>query len=261
MPDPQFVAAIVAGGQTLTGWENVTVKRSFHDGISTFEFGTTENIFGPGTKTPQLQPGDPVTITLGGQQVINGKVTTRAVAYDADSHQIVISGKSLTKDVKDSSVQIKQGDYSGSTFEQVARSVLQPHGVGLVVRNPPPIFTLPFKTLAVQYGETAGALLSRLAPMRGVFLSDDAMGNLVAGQGNPAAAPVAELQEGVNILRAAVLLDDQTAFGQYAFASQQPDPTAAAAPRWYSATMNNPNVAQNRVKLAIAEHPASAQEL
>jgi hypothetical protein len=58
--------------------------------------------------------------------------------------------------------------------------------------------------------------------MRGLFICDDANGNLTASQDNPAAAPVAELYEGRNILRASAKLENTTAWGKTGYVIQQP---------------------------------------
>ena len=258
MPDPQFIAAINARGQIITAWESVMVRRDFHNGVSCFEFAVAEG----SQSSVQLQPGDPCTITLGGQKVITGNVCTRSVAYDKSSHQVVIAGKSLTADVADSSVPPQPGSMNNSTFEQVAGKVLQPHGISLVTRNVPDVFSTPFQYLSLQFGETGRELLNRLAVMRGVFLSDDENGNLVAQQGNPSGGSVATLQEGVNILSATGILDDQTAFGQYGFMGQSPGQDSSTPPRVYSASATNSGARPNRTTTAIAEHPVTgSQEL
>lgn len=255
MTDPAFVAAIQAKDRILTAWESVSVRRQFHDGISNFTFVPAEKAYGPGNRDLLLQPGDPVVVTLGGQKVISGRVTTRNVSFDAESHQVVIAGASFTKDVADSSVPVRPGSYDGYSFHQIAGAILAPHGVALKVRNPPAGLFTPFKTFSIQYGESGAEVLSRMASMRGVWLSDDANGNLVAGQGNPSSAPVADLVEGQNILRAVGRLEDNTAFGKYAAVSQTVGADTTQLQRWQSATVTNPSVRDNRTKLWIAPHP------
>jgi prophage tail gpP-like protein len=202
-----------------------------------------------------------VTISLGGQQVINGKVTTRSGAYDKDSHQLVIAGRSNTSEMVDSSVKVQPGTFSGSTFEQAANAVMQPHGVGLVMMNPPDITSKPFQSLAVQYGESAAEFIECIAAMRGLFLGDDENGNLVAGQGDPSAATVAELTEGVNIKRCTFKIDAQNTWFETQGTSQQTGTDQSWPPRANSASAIDSSAPSNRYRLFIAEHPADSEEL
>lgn len=262
MPNSNFVATITAKGKVYSNWESMMVRRDFGNGVSFFQFSAAEDRKGTGGNLNLLlQPGDAVQVRLGGHLVISGNVTTRSVAYDARSHSVVIAGKSSTMDLIDSSVIIKPGNYDNSTFEQAARGVMAPHPVKLIMQNPPAIASKPFQYLSVQYGETVGEFISRIAMMRGLILTDDENGNLVAGQGNPNAAPVAELYEGKNILRAVGKLDDQTAWSKYQMVSQSPGADTSLPPRWYSASGANPNARPNRFKLGIAEHPLKPDEL
>lgn len=237
------------------------VRRDFGDGISVFRFAAAEGSYGPNYSGLKLQPGDAVTISLGGQQVIDGYVTTRSGAYDKDSHQLVIAGKSKTCDLKDSSVVVQPGTYDGSTLEQAANAVMAPHGISLTMLNPPDSISKPFASLAVQYGETVGEFVSRMAAMRGVFVTDDEQGNLVVGQGDPSAGAVAELTEGVNIKRCTFLIDDQTKFSKYEGTAQQPGNDQNWPPRANSAVATDDSARPNRYKLFVAEHPADSDEL
>ena len=231
--------------------------------MSDFQFAASEHT-DPGATWGGLflKPGDPVQISLGGVQVINGYVVKRSVAYDRESHDLVIQGKSRTCDVADSSVVIKPGTYAGNNFQQIANGVMQPHGVKVTMQNPPAGWDTPYKFATPQYGETCLAFLSRLANLRGLFLCDDANGNLTAGQGNPSAPNAAQLQEGKNILSAVGVLDDENAWSTTGMIAQFPanDDTWKQA-RAATATVTNNTTRPNRVRLVHADTPASSQEL
>lgn len=256
-----FIATIKAKGQIYSSWESVMVRRDFHNGISIFEFTPAEGSYGVRFADMKLQPGDPVEISLGGHKVITGAVTARTAAYDQDSHTLVVAGKSLTMDLKDSSVVVKAGNFDGNTFEQAARAVMQPHQSQLVMLNPPQIASKPFPNLSVQYGETVAEFITRLANMRGLIITDDENGNLVAGQGDPNAAPVAELYEGRNILRAVGRLNDETAWSKYSVVGQHPGSDDDYPARSISASVTNSTARPSRFKLMIAEHPGDAEDM
>ncbi len=237
------------------------VRRDYGNAISVFQFTAAEpGPFGQGWDSLRLKPGDPCEILLGGTRVIKGSVTTRIAAYDAQSHDLAIAGKSLTLNLL-SSVLVKPGNYNGSTFEQANRGTMAPHPVSLVMKNPPDIASKPFKYLAVQYGESVFEFAERTSKMRGMFLCDDADGNLTAGLGDANAPVVADLEEGRNIKRATCNLTDENLWSRYQASAQMPGDDENRPPRDNSASLINPNVPSNRVQLWIAEHPASSDEL
>lgn len=256
------VATIKANDQLYTAWESVMVRRDYDTAISVFEFSAAENAYGPDNQNLKLGPGDKVEITLGGVKVLTGRITTRSVAFDHQSHQVVLAGRSLMQEALVSSVKVVQGNYNATTFEQATRAVLQPHGINLVMQNAPAIASKPFKNLAVQYGETCLEFISRIAMMRGLILTDDADGNLIAGQADASAAPDAALVQGVNILRGTGKLDDQSVVGKMAAVSQQPGDDSNWPPRDRSATLTDSNsLYPNRLHLFVSEHPGDNEDL
>ena len=261
--DPNLVATIYANNQRFTAWKSVMVQRSFGTGISQFQFAAAEGYYGAKMLGLQIAPGTPVTIALAGQGIFTGYCTTRAGAYDAKSHDIIISGDSRTVDLAHASVKVQPGTYDGSTFEQAAQSVLQPHGISLSVVNPPDGASQPFKSLVPQPGETVAAFISRIAAARNLLIGDDANGNLVAGQAAADAMIAANLVEGQNILRASFKLADQSAssFNKLQGVSQTPGSDDAWPSRAYSATATYAPVRPNLYSYFIAEHPSDAQEL
>ena len=261
MAAADFVATIVAGGQRYAAWTSVNVRRDYGNWQSTFEFTAAEpGSNGTSFASIRLKPGDAVQVYLGADKVIDGSVTTRSAAFDGKSHDLVIAGKSLTQKL-DSSVTIKPGNYNGSTFEQAAKGVMQPTGVSLLVKNAPQIASKPFANLCPQYGEGIGEFIERIAKMRGFFLTDDADGNLVASQADPSAAPVAELEEGRNILRGVCTLDNQNAWSGLGIVGQQPGTDQNYPPRDQSASVQGPSDGNGKTRTIIAEHPGDAEEM
>ena len=261
--DPNSVATIYANNQRFTAWKSVMVQRSFGTGVSQFQFAAAEGYYGDKMLGLQIAPGTPVTIALAGQLAFTGYCTTRAGAYDAKSHDIVISGDSRTVDLAHASVKVQPGTYDGATFQQATQAVLAPHNISLTMANPPDGASQPFKTLAPQYGETVASFISRIAAARNLLIGDDANGDLVAGQANPSAAICANLVEGQNILRASFKLADPSAssFNKLQGVSSTPGSDDNYPSRAYSATASYGAARSNMYGLYVAEHPSDAQEL
>ena len=239
------------------------VQRSFGTGISQFQFAAAEGYYGQKMLGLQIEPGDPVTIALAGQLAFTGYVTTRAGAYDANSHEVILSGDSKTVDLATSSVKIQPGTYDGSTFEQAARAVMAPHPVSLVMANTPDGASQPFKNLVPQTGETVASFISRIAAARNLFITDDANGNVVAGQADPNAVIAGSLIEGKNILAANFKINDDSAStaNKTQGVSQAPGDDDSWPSRAYSATASHSASRPNTYTYFIAEHPDDTQGL
>ena len=262
MPNPAYVATVKANGQNYISFESLTVNRSFSDMISYFQLTCSEGgLLGGANDARRLVPGTPVQIYLGGQLVLTGAVTTRAASFDANGHTVIIGGRSATADGPDSAIPINPGNFDGYGAEQAARGVLQPHGTNLNVVNPPSSWSKPFPYLAVNPGEHVGEFLERICKMRGAFLWDDEQGNLCAGQGDPSAASVADLQEDLNILRATIKLDDQGLYSAVNYYGQQPAQGDEFSNRTAQGTATNPGTTTTRIRVEHAEHAGDSDDM
>jgi prophage tail gpP-like protein len=130
--DPDEVATIVAAGHRFDDWESVYVQHRWADAWAWFRFTSVERdppIPEFDWHTLRLKPPDPVAIYLGGQLAINGLITSRQVAYEANNHAIQLEGRALTWAAATASIVDKTQEYNGMTFEQIARRVMAPTGV------------------------------------------------------------------------------------------------------------------------------------
>lgn len=267
MSDPRFVATLSTQGGSAAhyrSWKSIQVRRTFGDGISVFSFSASEVTAKGGQRSAVfLKPGDPIAVSLGSHQVINGFVTKREVSYDKESHDLIIQGKSKTCDVADSSVIIRPGDYKGFNVQQIANAVMQPHAVSLVTRNPPSGWDKAFDFATPHYGETCFSFINRLCNQRGLRITDDKNGNLVAGQYDTAAKAVAALQEGRNILRAVGVLDDENAWSTTGMIQQSPgNDQNFGTTRAIAASVTNPGLTRpNRVRLVHGDMTGDAAQL
>lgn len=264
MPNPDFVAELRCNGQKYTGWTSLTVKRQYGDNaVTAFQFAATESVpaQGSGSATGiRCQPGDAVKVYLAGIKVVDGYVTDRQTAYDANSHDVVIAGMSKTVDLAAGSMPLKRGSLHGYTFQQATNLALSGTGVSLVVKNTGPTFGKPFNSLNIDPGETRFQFIDKLARMRGLFLTDDADGNLVCNAGNPTGQAGADLAEGVNILRARATLSDQSAWSTLSMYGQNTDPNADGPPRAVSATATGGPSRADRQRVCTAEHPCDSED-
>jgi prophage tail gpP-like protein len=211
--DGTDVAQLTVGGNSFQDWESVWIQVNRAEAFAVFRFVAAERDTQPIEWTKlQFKPGDHCTITLGGASIIDGVITTRQTAYDANSHQTMLVGKSLTQFMAKSSMDSKTGSFDGMTFEQVARKVLAPFPSGVEVIGK--LDPTPFEKLQNQPGEKVWDFLERIARPRGVIMGSDAFGNTLL-IGDHDKSPNAELVEGVNILKCQCVINDEHTFEKF----------------------------------------------
>ncbi|MGD9766586.1 MAG: phage baseplate assembly protein [Pseudolabrys sp.] len=263
MPRPDEVCEVAVGGKRFRDWTAVQVVHDLMDPmfratLSTVEYGSESNSL----MSLRLKPGDQATVTLAGYKVIDGAVWLRQAGYDAARHGVMVGIVSKTIDIVRSSAMTKSGQFKGYPFASIARSVLAPYGINLVVRNPPPDFARPFDRVHIQPGETVWQLLDRLGRMRGLTMTSDPDGNLVAGQVELGSSQ-AILQEGGNILRARCIMRDDALNGMIYGVGQGPgndqrNGEAVASPTAFTA---NSLFGRYRPLVLISEQPGTQQDL
>lgn len=262
MPLAEEVAEVVVGGMIYRDWTSVQVSIVYDQATRECLLTVAEPSDGRGWSNLKLRPGDPCEVKLAGIRVIRGFIVKRQAAFNAQQHgvQFVIASKSF--DMVDTSVTGKSGQYKGYTFEQIAKSVVQPFGLKFRMENPPASASRKFPDVQVFPGESPWALIERLARMRNVHLVSDADGNLVGGAAK-GGKPIATLEEGRNLLYGRCLLDDATVFSQIEAVGQG----KGGDDRWGKAVsqlkerVENKAMQRHRPLKIIAEEPVDKDDL
>jgi prophage tail gpP-like protein len=209
MPNPPEIATIIINGQQFSYWQSVVVERSYGQLPSYATFENAE--LGPLTQGFQglrIGPGDTGSVTLAGQPALtNGIVDLRQVYADRGQHQVQIRLFSLAQNAVVSTVKAAPGQYTNSTFQQIAQAAAKAVGVNVKVAGNPPGADKVFERVSERAGETIWAFMERLARWRDLHVTDDVNGNIVFTRGGTGGA-VAALVEGQNILKARAILEN-----------------------------------------------------
>jgi prophage tail gpP-like protein len=191
VPNPAEVATLVVNNRVWDDWTSVRVECRCAEPFDIFTFSNVER-----PVSVQFRPGDTCAVYLAGTLAITGVITTRQVAYDANNVGIQLMGKSVTFFASKGSIIDETGDLDGQTFEQVAKKLIAPFGVGVDVVGK--LDATPFEKLQIEPGEKLWDCLERLARPRGIVMGSDHMGNFLLIGDHPTSAADA-LIEGVNI--------------------------------------------------------------
>src|SRR5262249_52960478 len=118
--------------------------------------------------------------------------------YEGANHGVQLEGRGLTWAAATPSILDESSDYNGMAFEQVARRVMAPTDVGVVVIGK--LDATPFTILHNEPEEMVWQFLERAARPRGIVLGSDHLGNMLL-IGDHDYAVSTNLVEGRNILR------------------------------------------------------------
>jgi prophage tail gpP-like protein len=218
MPNPDEVATLDVRGRRFDDWQSVWVQSRYAEAYPHFRFTAAERDPVPELWTTlQFKPGDDCAVYLGGQLAIAGVITKRQVAYDANNHAVQLEGKGFTWWAARSSVIHETGNFDGKTFEQVAREVIAPYGVG--VETVGKLNAIPFKQLQVNPGETVWDFLERIARPRGIVMGSNPEGRFLLIDYHTGTV-VENLIEGSNILRCQCIIQQEFTFQDYLVRAQ-----------------------------------------
>jgi len=189
------IAELKVGGSYFGGWTALSVGRSIEQVAGTFSLDVTDRWAGQAAARP-IMPGAACELFLDGERVIYGYTDDAEPEFDSLNHALHVAGRDRTGDLVDCSAIHKSGQWRGARLDTIARDLLAPFGIGLVVETD---VGEAFPSFNVQEGETVFECLERGARMRAVLLVSDTSGNLVITRAGAALIPVT-LEEGVNIL-------------------------------------------------------------
>lgn len=264
MPKPIETCVVTCNGEKFDAWTMAQVVLDAKVVDDHFTLLVSEISSASGWDPMRLKPLDRVEVALGGVKVLTGSVTTRQAAMNATSHATQIMGSSRTNGLVTSSHIPKQGggSYDGNTFEQIARSVGEPYGIGFRWKRIPVGADKPFRFVQVMPGESSFKFLERLARQRGAIFNADENGDLVGRDGKPDdEKQTATLEEGKNIVSIVAMMRGDMPSTVGIIASQPGnDNVFGKAAAQVKAEAKNPAVTAYRPLVMVAEEPLTPEE-
>lgn len=262
---PDEIAKLTVGSIEFDDWDTVWVQHRAAESSALFKFTCAEDDPLPGNFAAlQFRPGDSCEIRLGGKLAMTDAVITiRQVAYDANSHGVMLAGHSMTWFPATSAAESKTGSFDNQPFERIARTVLttagQPPGKIKTIGS---IDATPLKWAQINPGETVWDFLERLARPIGALLGSDHLGNFLLIGDHVGAHADMDLYEGRNILSCQCVISNENVFKEYDATGQAPPNDevngAASAEMEAQAPGTSPQFRKRKVP---AEHPVTMDQL
>ncbi|WP_303674775.1 phage baseplate assembly protein [Vampirovibrio chlorellavorus] len=248
---------LIVNGQKYGGWKEVSITLSMETLSGKFELGLTERWPGQNvSRTINLM--DSCEVRIGGDTVITGYVDDISHSYDAQSHSFRVSGRDKAGDLVDCSAIQEPGQWRNQRLEQIARDLVAPfENIAIKVE----VGTgEPFKTFALEQGESVVEAIERMAKLRGLLVISDGAGNLLITRASQSQAQTA-LVSGQNILKAEGRFSSKDRFSQVTVKGQtegsdeiKPDVNTKA-----NAQAVDTEVKRHRPLMMLAEGQANTQ--
>lgn len=250
-------ASLTVGSLVHKGWTELSVMRSMEAIAGAFDIGFTERWSDKEEAIP-IRAGDACTLKLDDTVVIKGFVDETTVDYDANMHSMRASGRSLG-DLVDCSAIYKKGRWRDIGLLQIAKNLCEPFGISVTSHVD---LGDPFKTFAIQDGESVFETLERACRMRGVIMQSTPEGNLDFVKIG-ATKTLTVLEFGKNIVRGSRIESFQDRYSKYILKAQAPgtDDSYGAAVAHVQKTVNDKDVKRYRPIVVHADSPSTTAGL
>ena len=243
------------------GWEEVSIKRSIEEGVSSFELVLADPD-DDATDLLDIDPGDPVQVLYGKELLITGYIDEISVGGDATTHGYRIRGRSRTKDLVDcSSTETKQ--LKNQSLSQLSNTLAKEYGIKVIVRGSE---GKPIKDFQVeQNGESPFSAIQRLAEREKLVITDTPEGDLLLtniGNGDTKNELKHYPGENTGILEYERIRKEEGRYSKVVVKAQtkSDDNYYGKQNNQVLAERDDPDVRRNKVKIIIADSQMSQTE-
>lgn len=175
--------SIQVQGTNLRGWESVSITRSCESIPNAFQVtASPEFLSGPGRAL--TQPGQPCKVLIGNDLVITGWIDRRTISTTAESHEITITGRGITRNLVDCSADLNrtpgltQGQIRSPNVLELAR-LLASTWPNIKVESPQADLGISIPSLQVSLGETPYQIIESVCRYAGFLCFEDERGRLI----------------------------------------------------------------------------------
>jgi prophage tail gpP-like protein len=206
-----------------------------------------------------IDAGAPAVVAIGGEPVITGYIDKLDSDISDQGHSITFSGRSKSADLVDCAALNSPGSWKNRSLQAIASEIAAPFGIRIIAEAST---GAPFKSFALQQGETAWEAIERMLKQRALLGITDAQGNVRLVTPKPGAASLT-ITEGREIRAMSATHDVSERFSKYVVKGQAAGDNHAhgktvAGPK---AQASDPAVGRYRPLIVIAEDQVNAASL
>lgn len=115
------------GGQKFKGWTGVSIQKSLYNMTGAFGLAATD------VGRLGVSMGDPCSVEMYDQTIINGYIEDMPIDYDSNNHNIQISGRDKTCDLVDCSFIESANQWQGQTVLAIIKALCKPFSIDVEV--------------------------------------------------------------------------------------------------------------------------------
>jgi len=214
---------LTVNNKNYVGFKEVALLRSIQQAYHQFELKVAPDLGNNVAGIFEIEDGAACTIHIDDDLVTTGYVDDINVNYDAQTHEIVVTGRSKVADLADCSTAGQQAK-AGQTLLSIMQRLCKDFAIDVLVDSSATeaanqAFTTTDVTLDA--GQPIWDFIEELARIRAVLLVSNAAGNLVITRSGSARADN-QLKLGVNIKSAQGMRSHRSLFSEYSVSGQQP---------------------------------------
>lgn len=247
---------IIVNGNEVAGWEDIelTLRAEGFPNSFSVRMSTKD----PKTDAPVVaKAGDACTVLLGNDVVITGYIDRDSSGGSATSHILGLIGRGKTQDLVDCSGEWPKGQLTQVDALKIAQTLALPYSIAVALGDGASAGdNVPQWNL--NYGESAAAIIQRVARNAGLLAYEDSTGKLIlATAGTKKAASGIAYGQNVQEWQAENSMDGR--YSAIVCCSQSMDVYQDLAGSDFFDTESDPNVPRHRqmymVLEAVADHP------
>jgi prophage tail gpP-like protein len=168
--------ALVVRGRKISGWEDVSLTLRCEGFPNSFQIGMSW--LDPVTKGAVIAAaGDPCQVYLGSDLVITGYIDRDLAGGDARTRRLTLIGRGKCQDLVDCSAEWPGGQVDGDALT-IAKKLAIPYGIDVALANGAAAGDAVIGW-ALNYTESAAAIIQRVAQNAGLMAYEDAAGRLL----------------------------------------------------------------------------------
>jgi prophage tail gpP-like protein len=240
-------------GVEHTGWIQSEVVRSMEAIAGTFSVPVSMVAGSP----PSIARGDRVQVLIGKTQVINGYVLAAEPFYKRGDCGLRVTGRDRTGDLVRSSAMHRGGQWRKARLDRIARDLLAPFGVDVMVEAD---LGAPLNDFKLWHGESVLDALARAARLRGVLVTRDDAGRLLLTTAGLRAFH-GEVRRGWNVIEMSGIGSDEERHSEYIVYGQSNTAADFETARGLKARALDPGVRRYLPLIVNADGNVTAAEL
>jgi prophage tail gpP-like protein len=174
--------SILVGSNNFKGWQTVSIGLSCESMPNSWAV-TASAEFLQGAALAGTRPGQKCLISIGSDLVITGWIDRRSIAIDAHNHQVTISGRGITRNLVDCSVDLvhdpvlRGGQMICPNALDAAQKLCKAYGI--TARSAVTDLGPPILGYQVQLNDTPYQVIESVARYAGFLVYEDPFGALV----------------------------------------------------------------------------------